>query len=230
MSTYVHTAWWDESTWALFSVAHFRLHQIWARNSPILWFFDDHPCSRFVSTVTSCVAFTPRLPRANLAVNWKRRKKEEGYTSALAGIAHIYRFPVSKYTMNIKIHVPGHWSVLQTIICSKFGHASPPFSGSSMTSLALVLSPPLQVALHLPHGFQSPTLQSTGNLKLWWDLCHVFQWACQLRQHFFCFWSRSTPKSCHLFKTLKFWPILAYYHQCKALLEIYGSQLSNSIS
>ena len=59
--------------------------------------------------------------------------------------------------------LPSHWSVLHGSVNSRTGHAAPPFSGSSTTSLALVLVPPSQVALHSPHGFQSPTLQSTGN-------------------------------------------------------------------
>ena len=56
---------------------------------------------------------------------------------------------------------PGHPSVLQAIVSSKAGHEAPPFSGSLMTSRPLVLVPLLQVALHFPHGFQLPTLQST---------------------------------------------------------------------
>ena len=56
---------------------------------------------------------------------------------------------------------PGHPPLLQTIVSSRAGHIAPPFFGSSMTSRALVLVPPLQVALHSPHRFQSPTLQST---------------------------------------------------------------------
>ena len=55
----------------------------------------------------------------------------------------------------------GHWLVLQGIVSSRAGHVSPPFFGSSMTSRALILVPPPQVTLHSPHGFQSPTLQST---------------------------------------------------------------------
>merc|ERR1719507_1238084 len=74
----------------------------------------------------------------------------------------------------VKLHSPhgfqsptlqstGHWSVLQTVVSSNAGHKAPPFSGSSMTSRALHLVPPPQVKLHSPHGFQSPTLQSTGH-------------------------------------------------------------------
>ena len=63
---------------------------------------------------------------------------------------------------------PGHWSVLQAIVSSRAGHVSPPHSGSTMTSRSIVLVPPPQVTLHSPHGFQSPTSQSTGNVKPWW--------------------------------------------------------------
>ena len=66
------------------------------------------------------------------------------------------------------MRAPGHPSVLQTIVSTRAGHVAPPFSGCSMTSRALVLVPPSQVALHSPHRFQSPTLQSTGNVKPWW--------------------------------------------------------------
>ena len=65
---------------------------------------------------------------------------------------------------------PGHPPLLQTIVSSRAGHKAPPFSGFTLTSRSLILVPPLQVALHLPHGFQSPTLQSTGNVKLWWGI------------------------------------------------------------
>ena len=61
-----------------------------------------------------------------------------------------------------------HWSVLHTSVSSRVsGQEAPPFSGAPMTSLALVLVPPPQVALHSPHGFHSPTLQSTRNVKPW---------------------------------------------------------------
>ena len=61
---------------------------------------------------------------------------------------------------------PGHPPLLQTIVSSRAGHKAPPFSGFTLTSRSLILVPPLQVALHLPHGFQSPTLQSTRYPKL----------------------------------------------------------------
>ena len=66
--------------------------------------------------------------------------------------------------------VPGHSSVLHSSVSSRSGQEAPAFFASLITSRPLFLVPPPQVTLHLPHGFQSPTLQSTGNVKLWWEI------------------------------------------------------------
>ena len=61
---------------------------------------------------------------------------------------------------------PGHdWGTLQPIVSFRAGQGSPPYLAYLTTSLILFLVPPSpQLTLHLPHAFQSLTLQSTGNL------------------------------------------------------------------
>ena len=66
--------------------------------------------------------------------------------------------------------LPGHSSVLHASVSSRSGQEAPASFASLITSRPLFLLPPPQVTLHLPQGFQSPTLQSTGNVKLWWEI------------------------------------------------------------
>ena len=60
---------------------------------------------------------------------------------------------------------PGHdWRLLQPIVSFRAPQGSPPYLAYLTTSLILFLVPPSpQLTLHLPHGFQSLTLQSTKN-------------------------------------------------------------------
>ena len=60
---------------------------------------------------------------------------------------------------------PGHdWGTLQPIVSFRAGQGSPPYLAYLTTSLILFLVPPSpQLTLHLPHAFQSLTLQSTKN-------------------------------------------------------------------
>ena len=84
--------------------------------------------------------------------------------------------------------VPGHSSVLHTSVSSRSGQEAPASFASLITSRPLFLLPPPQVRLHLPQGFQSPTLQSTGNVKLWWEIKYLQWW--QQWLHYIFKWLR----------------------------------------
>ena len=94
-------------------------------------------------------------------------------------------FPPSKQQLiwfimswRVKKYVPLHergrerGKALHGSTSFRSGQTTPPFSACWRTPLDLVLVPSLQVALHVPQGDQSPTLQLTVQTKYvsihWW--------------------------------------------------------------
>ena len=110
------------------------------------------------------------------AVHWQR--SAPNMMCQLSSLCYIYyqiimHCSLSTRFWNRRKDIPPHLSALHTSISSRFGHKAPPCCGSWRTCLDLVLVPPPQVTVHSPHADQSSTLQSTGNVKLWW---HIQEW------------------------------------------------------
>jgi len=120
----------------------------------VVWF--SNPGSALVTRMSRVVAVSAVSGVAGLDVVWL-----PNLGSAL--VSWLSRLVVVS-AASVVFGVSGHSSVLQTIVSSRAGHVFPLYSGSWTTSLLMVLVPPPQVALHLPHDFQLPTLQSTGTV------------------------------------------------------------------
>ena len=76
---------------------------------------------------------------------------------------------MSLFSEDLVKPIPGQASTLHDSDSLRLGHSSPPPSLGVVTALVLFLVPPPQELLHMPHGIQPDTAQSTENHEL--SLC-----------------------------------------------------------